>query len=257
MRSWQWLCGVVLGMGLVAAAQAAPTALSDAELSEVAAQGLVDLSNYSYDGNDFTRMTLGATIQLNANLTGIQLGQYSYAPRNGTGSDIDIPYLSLGVSNGTDAQRYVTIDDPYLEFVYTGSGTTRQIVGLRLGFGGVSGELGTQINRLSGALLINGGAAGNVDSSTDPLGGKRWDGSCASGASNCLALASVGAVQAGSSAGPSRDFFISLLKQAVQFAPAASGMSAPAAAQAGFWLNWTDRLSAAVVGPPPPNLPKQ
>lgn len=220
-------------------------------------QSGIDLSNYNYDGNNFTRMTLDATIQMNANLTGIQLGQYTYAARNGTGSDIDIPYLSLGVSNGTNAQRLVTIDNPYLEFITTGSGATEQIVGLRLGFSGISGELATQINQLSGALLINGGSAGNVDSSTDSLGGKRWSGSCAAGASNCLPLSSVGAIQAGNSSGASRDFFISLLKAAVQFPPAASGMSAPALAQSGFWLNWTDRLQAAVIGPPPPNTPKQ
>ena len=257
MKACRWLFGFLLGVCCLTQGWAAPIALSDTELSSVAAQGMIDLSNYAYAGNDFTRLTLNADIQLNANLTGIQLGQYNYAPRNGTGSDIDIPLLSLGRSDGTDAQRLVTINNPYLEFVFSGTGATQQVIGLRLGFGGISGDIGTQINQISGSLLINGGTAGNVDSSTDALGGERWDGSCASGAANCLALSSVNAIQAGNSDGPSRDFFISMLKQAVQFAPAASGMSAPATAQAGMWVNWTDRLQALLVNQTvPPNLPK-
>jgi len=255
LKAWRWLCGLSLGACCLVQGVAAPIELTDAELADVSGQGMIDLSNYSYAGNDFMRMTLNADMQISANLTGIQLGQYTYTVRNGTGSDI--PQLSLGISNGTDAQRLVTLSNPYLEFVTAGTGASEQIVGLRLGFGGISGDIGLLANQISGSLLINGGAAGNVDSSADTLGGKRWDGSCSAGATNCLALSSVSAVQAGNSSGPSRDFFISLLKQAVQFAPAATGMSAPATAQSGFWLNWTDRLQALLVNQPvPPNLPK-
>ncbi len=64
-------------------------------------------------------------------------------------------------------------------------------------------------------------------------------------------------VTAGTSDGASRDFFLSVLKSAVTYPTTGTGVAAPAMAQAGFWLNWTDRLNAitnsSVV---PPNVPK-
>ena len=46
---------------------------------------------------------------------------------------------------------------------------------------------------------------------------------------------------AGDVNGVSRDFFISVLKQAVQF-PTVNGAGAPDKALEGFWLNWRDRV---------------
>ena len=66
----------------------------------------------------------------------------------------------------------------------------------------------------------------------------------------------MGAVGAGDANGASRDFWVSMLKSPVQFA-AVNGMSQPAVAQQGVWLNWTDRLRALQVDAGlPPNLPK-
>lgn len=244
-----------------ASAQSRPLqALSDAELSSVSGQGLFTVSNTSLNGFDFTRIGLDADVSLNANLANIRLGQYTYAPRNGSGADIDIGALNFGRSDGTAANRLVQITNPYLEFVYqdgagTGTGTgagQRQIVGMRLGFDGIAGDIGTKIASLSGSIRIDGGAAGSVDSNLDAGGGKRWDGTC----SGCaLSLAQVGAVKAGDASGPSRDFWISMLKTPVQF-QAAPGMAAPAVAQAGIWLNWRDKLSALnLTGTLPLNNP--
>ena len=84
------------------------------------------------------------------------------------------------------------------------------------------------------------GAAGVIATALDSGGGKRWDGTC----TGCtLSLSQVGAVTAGDAAGPSRDFWISVLKTPVQF-QAAPGMPALTEAQAGIWLNWRDKLSA-------------
>jgi hypothetical protein len=232
--------------------------LSDSELSGVSGQGLFSVSNSSLNGFDFTRISLDADVNLNANLSNIRLGQYTYAQRNGTGADIDINTLNFGRSDGSAANRLVQITNPYLEFVYqdgnaSGAGAgQRQIVGMRLGFDGISGDIGTKIASLSGSILINGGAAGSVDSNLDPGGGKRWDGSC----SGCaLSLSQVGAVKAGDASGPSRDFWISMLKTPVQF-QAAPGTAAPAVAQAGIWLNWRDKLSALnLTGTVPLNNP--
>lgn len=239
---------------LPGAASAQMKPLSDAELSSVTGQGVFTVSHASYNGFDFTRIGLDADLTLNANLSGIRLGEYPYAQRNGSGADIDIGALNFGRSDGTAANRLVQITNPYFEFVYQNDATSgqRQIVGVRLGFDGIAGDIGTRIAALSGSVLINAGAAGSIDSNNDPLGGKRWDGSSSA---NALSFAQVGGVTAGDASGPSRDFWISVLKAPVQF-QSAPGMPALTQAQAGIWLNWRDKLTALnLTGAVPPNNP--
>jgi hypothetical protein len=227
--------------------------LSDGELSKVSGQGVFTVSNSSLNGFDFMRIGLDADVTLNANLYNLRLGEYNYAARNGTGADIDISALQFGRSDATDAQRLVHISNPYFEFVYQNSATpgVREIVGLRLGFDGISGDIGARIAALSGSVRIDAGAAGVIDSANDPLGGKRWDGSCAT----CtVTLSQINGVTAGDANGPSRDFWISVLKAPVQF-PSAAGMPALTTAQAGIWLNWRDKVMALAATALPPNLP--
>jgi hypothetical protein len=228
--------------------------LSESELSRVSGQGLFTVNNSSLNGFDFTRISLDADVTLNANLSNLRLGEYTYAPRNGLGADIDIGAFQFGRSDASEAQRLVHISNPYFEFVYRDTATAgqREVIGMRLGFDGIAGDVGLKIASLSGSIRIDGGAAGIIDSNNDPLGGKRWDGSCATCS---VGLAQVGGVTAGDANGPSRDFWISVLKAPVQF-PAAAGMPALPKAQAGIWLNWRDKLTALnLTGSLPPNLP--
>jgi len=142
----------------------------------------------------------------------------------------------------------VAITDPYIEFVYrnVGNAATREVVGMRLGFGGIKGDVSLQANAVSGALLIQSGS-NSIDSSKDPLGGVRWDGStCAGGSACALKLSDLAGVKAGDTTGASRDFFISVLKTAVAFPTTNAALAASPAAQAGFWLNWRDRLGAVL-----------
>jgi hypothetical protein len=229
---------------LLAAGQAAAQmrALSDSEMATVSGQGLFTVSNSSFNGFDFTRIALDADVTLNANLANMRLGEYTYGPRNGSGADLDIGALRFGRSDAGDAQRLVQIANPYFEFVYRNTGTAgqREVIGMRLGFDSIAGDIGMKIATLSGAMRIDAGAQGAIDTLTDPGGGKRWDGTC----SGCtLKLSDVGAVTAGDANGPSRDFWISVLKTPVTFQPAA-GMPALTEAQAGVWLNWRDKLMA-------------
>ena len=243
------------------AAQAQLRPLDDDELSRTRGQGLVDVSNTSLGGYDFSKVTLDADISLSANISNTRLGVYSYTPNNGSGVDLDIPTLQFGRSNGTDAQRTVQISDPYFEFVYqpgATAGAPRQVVGMRFGFDAISGDIGLKINTLSGSMLVSGTAADGtpivLDSHTDPNGGKRWDGSCSG---SCLSLAQLGGVTAGDASGPSRDFWVSLLKAPVQFEAPPGTTQLPDVAQAGVWLNWRDKLTAlSTNGIVPPNLPK-
>jgi hypothetical protein len=237
-----------------ARAQGVP--LDDHDLSDTWGQALLDLTNTSLNGYEFSRITFNADITMSTTLDGLKLGTYEYADRNGTGSDIDLSTMRFGRSDGTDAQRTVAISKPYFEWVYSGTAGTadRQVVGMRLGFGGISGDVGLQMNTVSGSLLIN-TDAGAINSANDTaLAGKRWDG--LAGCPSCtIPLSAIGGVTAGDSNGASRDFFISLLKTALTY-PTVNGL-APAQSQSGFWLNWTDRLKALnTTGVVPPNVPK-
>ncbi|HEX2530004.1 MAG TPA: hypothetical protein VHK70_00875, partial [Burkholderiaceae bacterium] len=229
--------------------------LSEGELSAARGQGLMLLTNSSYGGMDFTRIGLGADITLSANFQNLRLGEYNYAPRNATGADLDMPVLRFGRSDATDTQRLVQIKDPYFEFAYrnVADAGTREVVGMRFGFDGIAGDIGLTLNTLSGSMLVDGGAAGLLDSRTDLGGGKRWDGACTA---PCLPLNQLGGVTAGDATGMSRDFWVSVAKIPIQFQPPPGTTQVPDIAQAGFWLNWRDRLKAlSVDGVPPPNLP--
>jgi hypothetical protein len=127
---------------------------------------------------------------------------------------------------------------------------------MRFGFSGITGDIGLAMNTVSGALTIS-TDSGVVSSANDTaLGGKRWDG--LAGCASCtIALSQIGGVTAGDANGPSRDFFISILKSALTYPTTDSSLGAPATSQAGFWLNWTDRLKAInTSGIVPPNVPK-
>jgi hypothetical protein len=237
---------------------AAMQPLTDEEMARSRGQGLIAVSNSHLGEFDFTRVALDADVTLSANLRGIRLGDYRYAAREGTGADIDMPLLQFGRSDGTAAQRTVQIANPYWEFVYRPTGdaaTPREVIGMRFGFDRISGDVGLKINSLSGSMLVTGTAADGsaivLDSRTDALGGKRWDGACAA---PCLSLAQLGAVKAGDATGPSRDFWISILKTGVQFAAPSGTTQQPDVAQAGIWLNWRDKLTATSTnGATPPN----
>ena len=69
-------CLVAALLGCAASARAQGLRLSDAQLSEVSGQALLNLTNTSLNGLDFTRITLGADIQLSAKLSKVRLGEY-------------------------------------------------------------------------------------------------------------------------------------------------------------------------------------
>ena len=222
--------------------------LDDAELSGVYGQALLDLTNTSQGGYDFSRITLGADITMSSTLSGLVLGRHA----DGS-TDIDISTLSFGRSDLDDAHRTVAIANPYFEWVYSGTGADRQVVGMRLGFGGISGDVGLLMNTVSGSLSINtpNGQMTSLGSQSTALTGTTCG--CS------LALNQIGGVTAGigGTDGASRDFFLSVLKQALTYPTTNAAVGAPATSQAGFWMNWTDRLNAInTTGTVPPNVPK-
>jgi len=229
-----------------AAAQGVP--LDDRQLSGVWGQALLDLTNTTQGNYAFSRLTLNADVTLSASLSGLQLGT-----KNGV-SDINIGTLNFGRSDLGDAARTVAITSPYFEWVYSGTvgSADRQVVGMRLGFGSIAGDVGLTMNTVSGALTINTDANGLM-SSTGSQSTTLTGSSCAC----TLALNQIGGVTAGDGNGASRDFFLSILKSALTWPTTDATVGAATQAQAGFWLNWADKLKAInTTGTVPPNIPK-
>jgi len=230
----------LLAASALACAQGKP--MDDAALSDTWGQALIDLTNTTTDGYQFSRLTFNADISLSANLSGLKLGTSA----SGT-SDIDISTLNFGRSDSTAAARTVSITNPYFEWVYSGDAgsASRQVVGMRLGFSSISGDVGLLMNTVSGSLSVS-TSSGTVSGTGSQL-------TSLSGSSGTVALSSIGGV----TASDSRDFFVSVLKTALTWPTATTGMSASAQAQAGFWLNWTNNLTALnTTGYVPPNVAK-
>ncbi len=210
--------------------------IDDEALSDVWGQAMFSMTNTSdaSQGLDFARITLNADIKLATVLSGLQLGQYT---RGGVaGADIDISTLQFG---NAATRSTVSITDPYVEFVYSTSSTgIREVVGMRLGFGGLSGSVTLDAKTISGALLVKDSSGNTLADSTASSSGVRWDAS----------VLSQLALTAGDSSGASKDFFLSVLKNAVNFPTLTTsvGTSASLQAQAGFWMNWRDKLIGAV-----------
>ena len=222
--------------------------LDDGELSGVWGQALIDISNTSQGGYDFSRLTLNADVTLSATLTGLKLGTQSSGS-----SDIDISTLSFGRSDLGAAARTVTITNPYFEWVYSGAAGTanRQVIGMRIGFGGIAGDVGLTMNTVSGSLAISTDSGLATALGTQSTALTSCSGTCT------IALSQIGGVSAGDTSGASRDFFLSILKSALTWPATDAAVGASAQAQAGAWLNWTDRLKAInTTGVVPPNSPK-
>lgn len=140
-------------LGLTGAAHAM-TSLSDQELSIVDGQALLNLQN-SYDsaqGINFSKLSIDALMELNANIKTLQLG---CGGSNGAGCDIDISNVALsGLNTSVDAlgnpvfdangraSTSAQITNPFVEFAIKGnSASTRQVVGFRLGAENIGGLL--------------------------------------------------------------------------------------------------------------------
>ena len=227
-----------------AMAQAVP--LDDAELGQVWGQAMLELANTSVVGQDFSRITLNADVGLSANFKEMQLGKYNAATQ-GTGYDIDIKALQFGrnpdvvpVGGNAAADRIVRITNPYKN---SADAANREVIGMRLGFEGISGYLGTQIRSLSGSVKADITSGASVIAFDSGTGTKRSDGTAA-GTVNPVLLSSVGEFKLGNAEGATRDFFIGVQSQEVAY-PTVSGVPTPSAA-AGFWLNMRDRVSGTV-----------
>lgn len=231
--------------------------LGDDELGEVWGQAMFSVENRSADF-DFTRITLNADIKLNANFSNIKAGGASLSDPS-----IDIGTLNFVDNGQTDAalkKSYVNLVDPYIELVYDKSAdlANREIIGARIGFRGMTGNMGALINRLRGNVTISDGMGGagagtltltQAADATSTTAGMSTQFSCTNignngcGADGKIAMSQINGLQANGAT----DFFISLLSKNVDSFGDGTSNKAPA----GVSVNWMQGLSYNAMGVTP------
>ncbi|GLQ32446.1 hypothetical protein [Litoribrevibacter albus] len=164
---------VILSCLFVTSLHAELVPVDDSELAAFAGQAMISIEDYDVvqadaTTNEFFRVTLGATIETNATIDNLELGTYDRAGYS-SASDIDIDNLRLGYID-PDTYEYVpfVITDPYMEFAFSESNGVRDVVGLRIGAGSVSGALTANINSLTGNFEIMIDHDGNPDTAAIP-----------------------------------------------------------------------------------------
>jgi hypothetical protein len=158
-RLGKFVLSLCAAAGLTLSAQAAMQELTDAELSEVSGQALLTLDALSYGGLEYTRVNLGADIDLLMNMDELRLGDYTRTG-GGVGSDqpadILINNFALGrVRNANSANASIEafkVRDPYIELAFKNNGGVREVAGIRLGFGSAKGYLSGDILSLTGSM---------------------------------------------------------------------------------------------------------
>lgn len=251
------LAVMLVGSAGVAHAEGQP--IGDDELGEVWGQAMFSVDNRSSAEFDFTRITLNADMKLNAAFSNIRAGGASLSDPS-----IDIGALNFannGLAVGAAGYKdYVELIDPYIELVYDNQSdaANREIIGARIGFGGMTGNMGALINRLRGKIEIDDGMATGTGAGVltlDPdadrsnlTAGMSTQFNCSipgqggCGADGKIAMSQISEL----SASGASDFFISLLSKSVDFADADSNRAA-----AGVSVNWTKGLSYKSMGVAP------
>lgn len=224
-----WLCLPFA----VAHAQGVP--LNDEELSGVWGQAMFSVDNTSTAPYDFTKITLNADVKLNADFYNVALGKVTDATSGTTTTALDIGELHFVDGLPGTNQNYVSIKDPYLQFVYKNQTSTnladREIVGFRFGFGEISGNLGVKLNSLAGQMTLQDGTGG-TGQGTLTLNSATTTTNFQTTSGTPVAMNSVGQLRADKST----DFFISLLTEGVSYGDGTS-------AAKGLTINWNSNLS--------------
>ncbi|MDF3934056.1 DUF6160 family protein [Pseudomonas citronellolis] len=147
-RALALVCGGLLAFS----AQARMQELNDGQLSDVTGQAFINVTTDALNGLNFTQINFGADLQTQLNIKNLQLGLYNRSGANNNVGDIDIGNFALGtVNDATGTVNPFLINDPYIQFAYSGT----QLVGVRLGFGSAQGYLSGDIKSLTGNVPVD------------------------------------------------------------------------------------------------------
>lgn len=230
--------------------------MSDDAMAKQSGQGVIEVSETlagqvaQPGGSDvaFTRITIGADIDINANISRLVLGEGTRQDgldnsdnADRATADIDFANISLGTIDSNGIVHDLKIVDPYIEFARNTSG---DLIGFRLGFGEVNGTMGVEIKTLSGDIQAVGelnlglfsinldSSAHNVreDDITDDLLGINID------LGNFKNMTFTG----------TNNMYLGLQSTAINYPKVGSGPQGTA--QSGFWLNLQDGVTSPGLG---------
>jgi hypothetical protein len=228
--------------------------MTDVDMAQLSGQGVIQVSETlagqvaQPNGSDvaFTRITIGADIDINANINRLVLGEGVRQDRQGNSNglataDIDFANISLGTIDSNGVVHDFSITDPYIEFARDNAG---DLIGFRMGFGEVNGTMGVEIKTLSGdvqavgvlslgLLSINlNSSAHNVreDDITDDLLGINID------LGNFKNMTYSG----------TNNMYLGLQSTAINYPKIGAGPQGTA--QSGFWLNLQDGVTSPGLG---------
>jgi hypothetical protein len=228
--------------------------MTDVDMAQLSGQGVIQVSETlagqvaQPNGSDvaFTRITIGADIDINANINRLVLGEGVRQDRQGNSNglataDIDFANISLGTIDSNGVVHDFSITDPYIEFARDNAG---DLIGFRMGFGEVNGTMGVEIKTLSGDVQAVGvlslglfsinlnSSAHNVreDDITDDLLGINID------LGNFKNMTYSG----------TNNMYLGLQSTAINYPKIGAGPQGTA--QSGFWLNLQDGVTSPGLG---------
>lgn len=133
--------------------------IGEHELSNTTGQAFINVDHLQTAKNslnesiDTTKITLGLDINTSLNADLLDLGNYT---RNASaGSDIRINDFALGRIDSNGDIIPFEISDPFIELAYDGSGSGKNLIGIRLGFGEAKGALSGNIESITGKVNVD------------------------------------------------------------------------------------------------------
>jgi len=221
--------------------------MDDTAMEATVGQAFIEMDSNTLNGNQFSRVTFGQDVKVQANADSLDLG----AGYNG-GTDFSATNLSLGYINTTDNSIVpFEFTNPYFEWVTDAS---NNMVGFRVGADQTIGKLQMDLTSFSGHIdmIIDGqaaalftGAAGTQTNSRATYIGDSTQ-ACVDGTS-CVSLANIQSLDVADSDGSSTgDFFLSFQKTSLNWL--LSDNATERTATKGFFMNIPTNNNITISG---------
>ncbi len=229
--------------------------MNDTALEATVGQAYIEMDSNLLDGKQYSRITFGQDVKVQANADSLVLGQgYN------SGTDFSATNLSLGYID-TDTNTIVPFEftNPYFEWVT--DPISNNMIGFRVGaeetqgklqmdLTSFSGNIGLTVNGLASSLYTGVGAGGSTQSNYRATMIGTNSGNCTDG-TDCVSLGNIQSLDVGKDDGgggttSTGDFFLSFQKEATNWL--LSDGSSTQAATKGFFMNIPTNNSITISG---------
>jgi hypothetical protein len=223
--------------------------MNDTALEATVGQAYIVMdSTTDLTGKQFSRITFGQVVKVQANADSLVLGQGYNSGTDFSATNVSLGYIDTSTSTSTIVPFEFT--NPYFEWVTdTGSVTPankNNVVGFRVGAEGAKGKLQMDLSSFSGniGMTIN-GLASSLYNGEGTLGATQSNyratmigtnsGECVNG-TDCVSLANIQSLDVGDSNGTDStdDFFLSFQKETTNWLLSGGGTQE---ATKGFFMN--------------------